>query len=140
MFRLADDGGSISLQWTDKTLDCHHGGVVLVDGYIYGSNWLDNSHGNWCCIDWKSGKPKYEQKWQTKGSIIASDGMLYLYDEKNGNVGLVRPVSEKFDLVSSFKPAEGKGPCWAHPSLDNGILLVRRGEVVMAFDVRGSGR
>lgn len=136
MFTLAPDAASITLAWTDTLLDCHHGGVVLHDGYIYGSNWKDNSRGNWCCIDWKTGKAMYEQKWQTKGSIIASDGMLYIYDEKNANVGLLKPGPEKFELAGSFKAPLGKGPSWAHPEIRDGILYIRRGDVLMAYDIR----
>jgi outer membrane protein assembly factor BamB len=136
MFRLSEVGAAINLVWTDTVLDCHHGGVVLVDGYIYGSNWIDNSRGNWCCLDWSTGKAMYEQKWQTKGSIITGDGMLYLFDEKNGNVGLVKPGPGKFDLISSFKIPDGKGPCWAHPEIVDGILYIRRGDVLMAYDIR----
>jgi outer membrane protein assembly factor BamB len=136
MFKLSEDATAISLVWTDSLLDCHHGGVVLYNGYIYGSNWIDNSRGNWCCIGWQTGKQMYEAKWQTKGSIIAADGMLYLFDEKNGNVGLMNPEPGKFDLVSSFKIPDGKGPCWAHPSIVKGILYVRRGDALMAYDLR----
>ncbi len=136
MFVLAPEAAAISLVWTDTVLDCHHGGIVLVDDKIYGSNWLDNSRGNWCCIDWKTGKTLYEQKWQTKGSIIASDEMLYLFEEKNGNVGLVKPDPGKFDLVSSFKIPGGKGPCWSHPEIKDRILYIRRGDVLMAYDIR----
>ncbi|MEI7500086.1 MAG: PQQ-binding-like beta-propeller repeat protein [Bacteroidota bacterium] len=136
MFKLSADASAISMVWADTTLDCHHGGVVLVGDHIYGSNWIDNSRGNWCCIDWKTGKTMYEQKWQTKGSIIASDSMLYIYDEKNGNVGLLKPDPAKFDLVSSFKTSGGKGPSWAHPEIRDGILYIRRGDVLMAYDIR----
>lgn len=136
MFKVSDNADTISLAWTDTVLDCHHGGVVLVDGHIYGSNWIDNSRGNWCSIDWKTGKSGYDHKWQTKGSIIASDGMLYIYDEKNGNVGLLNTDPAKFDLVSSFKVPGGKGPCWSHPSIKGGILYVRRGDVLMAYDIQ----
>lgn len=136
MFRVAGDASSISLAWTDTLLDCHHGGVVLHNGYIYGSNWLDNSRGNWCCIEWNTGRTMYEQKWQTKGSIISADGMLYLFDEKNGNVALVNPDPLKFDLRSTFKLPEGKGPCWSHPSIRDGILYIRRGDVLLAYNLR----
>ncbi len=47
MVKIADDGKSANVVWTDSVLDNHHGGVVLVNGYIYGSNWLNNSNGNW---------------------------------------------------------------------------------------------
>lgn len=136
MFTLSEAGDSIALAWTCPALDCHHGGVVLQDGYIYGSNWLDNSRGNWCCIDWNTGKTMYEEKWQTKGSIIEADGMLYVFDEKSGNVGLLNPDPAKFDLRGSFRISAGTGPCWSHPAIRGGILYIRRGDVVMAFDVR----
>ena len=108
MIKIAGDGKSAQVVWTDSVLDNHHGGVVLVNGYIYGSNWLNNSNGNWCCIDWKTGKKMWEEPWNCKGSIISAEGMLYIYDERNGNVGLLKANPEKFDLVSSFKVTLGE--------------------------------
>ena len=79
----------------------------------------------------------YETKWQCKGSIIANDGMLYIYDEKNGFVGLVKPNPEKFDLVSSFQIKQGNaGPFWAHPVIHNGILYIRHTNALMAYDIK----
>jgi len=138
MVQLGDDGKSAAKVWTDKVLDVHHGGVVLVDGYLYGSNWLNNSTGNWCCIEWKTGKKMWEEKWNCKGSIIAAEGMLYIYDEKKGNVGLLKASPEKFDLVSSFQVTQGEmGPFWAHPVIHNGILYIRHSNALMAYDVEG---
>jgi hypothetical protein len=108
---------------------------VQVGDYIYGSNWLDNSRGNWCCIDWNSGKTMYEHKWFNKGAIIAAGNMLYCFDEKGGNLGLVRATPEKFDLVSSLKVTHGKGPFWSHPAIYNGTLLVRHGDFLMAYKI-----
>ncbi|MCK9421601.1 MAG: PQQ-like beta-propeller repeat protein [Bacteroidales bacterium] len=136
MFKLSEDGSKINLVWTDTILDCHHGGVVYIDGYIYGANWITNGNGNWCCIDWKTGKKMWEEKWFNKGSIIAAGGMLYCLDEKTWNVGLVRSNPQKFELISSFKIKQGKGPLWAHPAIYNGILYIRHGEELMAYDIR----
>ncbi len=139
MVEIAKDGKSANVVWTDKVLDVHHGGVVLIDGYIYGSNWLNNSNGNWCCIDWKTGKKMWEQHWNCKGSIISAGGMLYIYEEKNGNVGLLRATPEKFDLVSSFKITQGKtGPFWAHPVIHNGILYLRHTNALMAYNIKAN--
>lgn len=135
-FKLTDDLSKVTLSWTDSVLDCHHGGVVLVNNYLYGSNWINNGNGNWCCIDWQTGKKMYEQAWNCKGSIIAADGLLYLYDEKRGFIGLVKPNPEKFELVSSFKVPKGTGPHWAHPVISNGVLYVRHGEALMAYDIK----
>ncbi len=133
MFRLSENGDAITQVWVDTVLDCHHGGVVKVGDFIYGSNWIDNSKGNWCCLDWKTGKTMYETKWFTKGAIISAGNMLYCFDEKSGNIGLVRATPEKFDLVSSLKVSLGKGPFWAHPTIYNGMLIVRHGDVVVVY-------
>ncbi len=137
MVKIANDGKSATVAWTDPTLDDHHGGVVLVNGYIYGSNWLNNTNGNWCCIEWNTGKKMWEQPWNCKGSIISAEGMLYIYEEKNGNVGLVRPDPEKLDVVSSFKVTLGDaGPFWAHPVIHKGILYLRHTNALMAYNIK----
>lgn len=138
MLKIGADGKSVSTVWTNSVLDNHHGGVVALNGYIYGSNWINNNTGNWCCIDWKTGKKMWEQTWNCKGSIIAADGMLYIYDERQGNVGLVKATPEKFDLVSSFKINQGNaGPFWAHPVIKNGILYIRHTNALMAYNIKG---
>jgi outer membrane protein assembly factor BamB len=137
MVRIAADGKSANVVWTDRNLDNHHGGVVLVNGYIYGSNWLNNNNGNWCCIEWNTGKKMWEEPWNTKGSVISAEGMLYIYEEKNGNAGLLKVNPEKFDLVSSFKVTLGDaGPFWAHPVIHNGILYLRHSNALMAYDIK----
>jgi len=118
-------------------LDVHHGGVVKVEGYIFGANWENNADGNWCCIDWKTGEKKWEEHWNCKGSIISAEGLLYIYDEKRGNVGLLKATPEKFDLVSSFQINQGNsGPFWAHPVIHNGVLYIRHTNVLMAYDIK----
>lgn len=137
MLNIADDGKSANMAWTDSILDVHHGGVVLVNGYIYGSNWLNNSNGNWCCIDWNTGEKMWEEHWNCKGSIISAEGMLYIYDEKKGNVGLLKANPGKFDLVSTFKVTQGvSGPFWSHPVIHNGILYLRHNNALMAYDIK----
>lgn len=136
MIDIAKDGKSAKVAWTDQVLDVHHGGVVLVNGYIYGSNWLSNGDGNWCCIEWNTGKKMWEEHWKNKGSIIAADGLLYIYDERSGFSGLLTPNPDKFDLVSSFKFKGGSGPYWAHPVIHNGVLFLRHGEALMAYDIK----
>ena len=41
------DATKADLVWRNDDLDTHHGGFVLVDGVIYGSNWINNGSGNW---------------------------------------------------------------------------------------------
>jgi outer membrane protein assembly factor BamB len=136
MYELSADGAQFKRKWVDQTLDNHHGGVVVVDGYIYGSNWINNGKGNWVCLDWDTGKVMYETEWENKGSVIYADGMMYCYDEKKGNLALVKPTPEKFEVVSSFVIAKGDGMHWGHPAISNGVLYVRHGNALMAYNIK----
>ncbi len=135
MYQLSPDAKTITRKWTQDALDTHHGGVVLLDGYIYGSNWKGNRDGDWLCLDWKTGKIMYQTHWQNKGSIIAADNMLYCYEEKDGNLALVHATPEKFDLISSFPITRGGEQHWAHPVISNKVLYIRHGNALMAYDI-----
>lgn len=136
MFSLSPDGRSIQLKWQSDILDTHIGGLVLIDGNIYASTMTDNVNGNWASVNWETGKTNWEARWFTKGSIISADGMLYCYEDKSGNIGLVKPNPEKFELVGSFKIQKGSGPHWAHPSIYDGKLFVRHGESLMVYNLK----
>ena len=71
---------------------------------------ITNSKGKWICVDWTTGKTMWITDWYNKGAIISADGMLYIIEEKSGHVGLLKPDSQKFDLVSSFQITKGEGP------------------------------
>ncbi|MDZ7315745.1 MAG: PQQ-binding-like beta-propeller repeat protein [candidate division KSB1 bacterium] len=135
LYEISPDGLTLKRLWTDKTLDVHIGGVVVVNGVIYGASWEGNTNGKWIALDLKSGKVLWEHHWINKGSIIFADGMLYLYTEKEGRVGLVRPNPKQFELISSFAITAGSGQHWAHPSLADGRLYIRRGNALLVYDV-----
>lgn len=136
MLGLAEEGNSVDVKWVDSVLDVHHGGVVLVDGYIYGSNWIHNRMGNWTCLNWDTGVASYSTEWFNKGAIVSADNMLYCYDEKGGNIALVPVNPEKFEVKSHFKVPYGKGPHWGHLVIKDGILYVRHENALMAFDIK----
>ena len=134
---MVADGTAIRRRWLTEVLDCHHGGVVLLDACIYGSNWLSNASGNWICLDWDTGKVRYDDEWQgNKGPVIFADGMLYCWDENEGDVALVKATPSGFDPVSTFKVTVGKGKFWAHPSIANGRLYLRHGQYLQTHDIR----
>ena len=131
--KLSDDAAKVETQqWVNTVLDCHHGGVVIVDGYIYGTN----HKGNWICVDFKDGSVKYDTKGIGKGSVTYGDGRLYCYDEKNATVALVEPTPEDFKVISSFKAPLGDGECWPHPVICDGRLYIRRGNALMVYDIK----
>lgn len=137
MLRMNEDGTGVTEKWSNEVLDNHHHGVIEKDGYIYGSNWENNSKGKWVCMNWETGETRYETGWFTKGAIVYADGLLYIMEEKTGNVALLNPNPEKFDIISTFKLEGGSGPFWAHPWIANGKLYLRHGDVLFVYNIKG---
>lgn len=136
LFSLSDDGKSVQLKWKNEIMDPHHGGVVLVGGNLYSSNWENNSKGKWTSVSWETGQTNWEEQWENKGSIITADNLLYLYEEKRGNLALVEPSADSLKIISTFKINEGVGPHWAHPSIYDGKLFVRHGNVLTIYNIK----
>ena len=129
--------GKVSLEevWRTQELDNHHGGVLLVNGNLYGTSTFRNRN-LWICLDWETGRNKYMDKGVGKGSLTYADGMLYTLSI-DGVMGLVRPIPMGHELVSSFKiPEGGKGNSWAHPVVCGGRLYIRHSEFLYAYSVR----
>ena len=136
MLSLSEDGRSVKLKWKNKAMDTHLGGVVEVNGFIYGSTWHSNTKGNWACLEWNTGKLMYDQEWFNKGPVIYADGYLYCMEEKNGNLALVMPDPSGFKVVSTFRIEAGSGTYWAHPSIYDGNLYIRHGDVLMVYNIK----
>ncbi|MCP4310621.1 MAG: PQQ-binding-like beta-propeller repeat protein [Bacteroidetes bacterium] len=135
MLEMADDYRSVSVKWKSGKLDVHHGGVVVVEGYLYGSNYTTIRSGNWVCLDWETGELMYEEDWYTKGQVITSGGMLICYDERKGNMALVEATPERFSIKSEFRIDQGSGPHWSHPSIYEGKLYLRHGKSLLVYRV-----
>ncbi len=136
-FRLSPDGSSAEVVWQNSDIDPHHGGYVLLGNTLFSSNYQTNTMGKWIAVDWITGKTLWQQDWYNKGSIISADGMLYLFEEKSGHVGLARPSDQKLDMISEFRlPTKSEGPFWAHPVIHNGRLYVRHGDYLAVYDIR----
>jgi outer membrane protein assembly factor BamB len=136
MLEMNPEGTAVTEKYREMDLDNHHHGVIQLGDYVYGSNWINNNKGEWVCMDWNTGEIKYKTTWFTKGSMVFADGLLYVYEEKSGNVGLVKPNSAGFDVVSSFKVDKGEGPHWSHPFIANGKLYLRHGNVMMVYQIK----
>jgi len=130
-YALSADGAKCEKKYEEKVLECHHGGVMLIDGNVYGSN----SRG-WVCLDIATGKVNYQDKLVGKGSGIYVDGLFYLYGEGGGDFALVKATPAGFKTISSFKITLGNDKHWPHPVVSNGVLYVRHGSTLMAYDVK----
>ncbi len=134
--KINPDGSDPVIVWKNTDLDPHVGGMVLVGNYIFSSTHDTNSKGKWICVDWTTGKTMWITDWYNKGAIISADGMLYILEEKNGHIGLLKANSQKFDLVSSFQITKGEGTYFSHPSINKGRLFLRHGDYLAVYSIK----
>jgi len=130
------DGSEPTLVWKNPDMNPHVGGMVLIGNYLYSSTHDNNTMGRYVCVDWTTGKTMWITRWNNKGSIIAAEGLIYIFEEKGGNVVLVNPNPEKFDVISSFKISKGAGPHWSHPVIDKGRLFLRHGDYMAVYNIK----
>jgi outer membrane protein assembly factor BamB len=114
----------------------HHGGMVLVDGYLYGSD----DPGVLRCIDFKTGKSVWQDRSCGKCSLVYADGMLYCRSEQ-GLVSLVQATPSGFELKGRFdQPERSDRNAWAHPVVAGGRLYLRDQDKLFCYECRaGSG-
>ena len=131
ILELSPDGNSFEIKWRQKNMDSRMGGAVLVDGYVYGSG----DSRLWSCIDWQTGEEKYTSQEIGNGVVIYADGMLYCYTQR-GELALVKPDPSGFMVVSKARVAKGSEQHWAHPVIYDGVLYVRHGKALIAYNVK----
>lgn len=132
MLDLNEDGSKAKKVWFNEKLDSRIGGMVLVDGYIYGSG---DSNREWRSVDWETGEEQYASRDIGKGAIIAADGLLFLYSER-GELALVEATPKGFNLKSKTKVELGNAQHWAHPVIHDGRLYLRHGETLIAYKIK----
>lgn len=130
MLRLTNGGRNVERMWQVKEFDNRMGGMVKVGNYVYGSG---NSR-NWYCVDWRTGEIKFNER-IAMGAVVANDGMLYCYTDR-GEMLLVKASPDKFDIVSRFQVQLGTGQHWAHPVIHKGVMYVRHGDSLMAYNIK----
>ena len=132
---VAGEKASVEPVWQSREFDSHHGGAILLDGYLYGS-----CHSpKWLCVDWKTGRTMYTARGVGKGSLTYADGMLYTLSEKS-KMGLVSAIPGGHKPTGQFMlPKGGEGTSWAHPVVCGGRLYIRHGDYLYAYDVGARG-
>jgi outer membrane protein assembly factor BamB len=140
LVRIGKDGKSVETVYADnKVMKNHHGGVVLLNGKIYGHS----DGAGWVCQDLESGNEVWAFKDFGKGAIHYADGKFYCLDERNGTVALVDASDKAWKEISRFKlePLSEKrskhGGIWPHPVVLNGRLYLRDQEYIYCYDVKG---
>ncbi len=115
-----------------KDMKNHHGGMILLDGYLYGSN----DPGILTCMEYSTGKVIWRNRRPGKCSLLYADGRLYCRDE-NGPLSLVEATPEGFRLHGQFdQPDRSDQKAWPHLVVANGRMYVRDQGLLLCYDVR----
>jgi hypothetical protein len=134
LLALRAEGGEVRAQEVYFTRDMqnHHGGIVLVNGYLYGFN-----NSILTCMEFATGKVMWRHRSVGKGSLMYADGRLYILSENNV-VGLAEASAAGYRETGRFTIPDQGLPSWAHPVVSGGRLYLRNQGILTAFDVRGN--
>jgi outer membrane protein assembly factor BamB len=115
-----------------RDMQNHHGGVVLLKGYLYGF-----SNAILTCMEFATGKVAWRDRSVGKGTVTFADGQLYLLSENNV-VGLADATHEGYRERSRFRIADQGKPSWAHIAVSGGRLYIRNQGTMTVYDVKAA--
>jgi outer membrane protein assembly factor BamB len=137
-FRISADGDRWRCEklYAGNELQSHHGGLVLVDGYVYGLGRRQLK-----CIDIRTGEEKWAANSVGKGSIAYADGHLVVRSERGGgSLALVEATPLGHREKGRFDPpARSQEPAWAYPVIWGGRLYIRDQGALLCYDLRAPG-
>jgi outer membrane protein assembly factor BamB len=128
---ISDDGSEISQSWRNPGFDSFMGGIVKIGNYMYTSG---STAQYLKSIDATTGVLTDSLK-IGQGAIISADKKLYYYNQR-GQMYLISYDEGKMKEISSFKITKGTRHHFSHPVIHKGVLYQRRGEALMAYDIR----
>ena len=133
-FSVAPDNTRITRLWEQPVMGVHHGGVVIHDGYVYGTAGCGPGSERFLCIDLYTGKIAYQTDKVGLANIIAAGDLLFAYFH-DGTVRLIAADPKAYKPISAFTISKGTCEHWAHLALSDGRLFVRHGDCLMVYRV-----
>ena len=112
------------------------GGAVKVGDYLYGT-----TGPAMLCVEFATGKIKWEDRALGAASLCYADGRLYLHGE-NGDVALVEASPEGYREKGRFTPAaqpkrsQPMEKAWAFPVVANGKLFIRDHGSLWCYEIK----
>lgn len=144
LLKLVKSGESVTAQEVyfldSKTLQNHHGGLVLVGDYLYAGH--GHNRGVPICVELATGKVVWgggDAKNAGTGSaaVAYADGRLY-FRYQNGVVILIEATPSGYREHGSFTIPGVSHPSWPHPVISGSRLYLREQDALYVYDVRKS--
>lgn len=132
-FRIDKKGSNWSAEqiYSDTKLANHHGGVIRIGEFAYGTSKVTLD-----CMNVDTGEQLWQERSVGKGALVCADGLLYLRSER-GPVALIKPSAEGLKEISVFEqPDRSSQQAWPHPVVANGKLYLRDQDILLCYDVK----
>ncbi len=117
--------------WQVKEADCQFHGMLLMDKRLY----LTSNKGQLFCIDPQAGTVLSKLDGVGKAEILGTEAGIVAYSE-SGKVSLIKRNGDACQMAGSFAVDFGKDQHWAPPVLADGVLYVRHGTGLAAYDLK----
>ena len=125
--------------YTNRNMMNHHGGVVLVNGYIYGCS--DDL--NLVCQNFKTGEIVWRERSSEigKGAVLAVNDRLLILSERTGLITVVAASPDGWKEFGSMEIPERSDEetlnnmVWTHPVIANGKLYLKDHNLLFCFDL-----
>ncbi len=130
--RIAYVNGQWRVQplWFLKDFQNHHGGVVLVNGFLYGTGAKELF-----CVELQAGRIAWRNPSVGKGSVVAAGSQLYVRSE-NGPIALVEARPEAYTERGRFEqPDRSSEKAWPHLVIVRQKMLVRDQSLLLCYDL-----
>lgn len=130
---MEENGIKVTPVYTTTRMRNHHGGMVLVDGYLYGCSGVLMT-----CIDFRTGKEAWSERGVGSGSMIYADGHLYVRGERGG-IALVEANAKQYVEKGRFSSPRRSGTnAWSHPVIAGGKLFLRDQDLLFCYEIQAA--
>ena len=140
--KLTKEGDNVKAEtiYKNRDISSHHGGVVLMNGYVYGYT----ESRNWACQNLKTGEIAWSERNNeiNKGSILGINDRLLLLDMQTGRTTIIAASPEgwkefgKMEIPERTKIVSADNNVWTHPVIANDKLYTRDHDLLFCFDMK----
>jgi outer membrane protein assembly factor BamB len=121
-----------AIVWKEKSMQNHFSTSILYEGNLYGF-----SDDRFRCVDFATGKVKWEKAGLGRGSLVVADGRLIVLGG-NGQLVLAQATPDSYSEVSRCQVLDKDKLSWIVPIVSNGRLYLRNEYTLKALDLKGS--